>query len=159
MKGRGAWYPYKVLVKGAELPAELVEHAKRDFSGLLFFHRDGDGAVRRKANLLAFDIGNQVEIDEMMVPLVPAFTAVGLGQFNPTIFNSIDGSDVHAIGPDDFHMLFYPGLSHFNLLYGQGQRAREPYVQFEEFPAPPSSVRSMARSPAMSPPGSNDKLR
>jgi hypothetical protein len=102
---------------------------------LLFFHRDGDGAVRRKANLLAFDIGNQVEIDEMMVPLVPAFTAVGLGQFNPTIFNSIDGSDVHAIGPDDFHMLFYPGLSHFNLLYGQGQRAREPYVQFEEFPA------------------------
>ena len=44
--------------------------------GLLFFHRDGDGAVRRKANLLAFDIGNQVEIDEMMVPLVPAFTAV-----------------------------------------------------------------------------------
>ena len=45
-------------------------------SGLLFFHRDGDGTVRRQANLLTFNISYQAQVDEMMVSFVPAFTAV-----------------------------------------------------------------------------------
>jgi len=42
----------------------------------------------------------------MIVPFVPAFTAVGFRQFNPAIFNAIDGSDVHAIGANNLHMSF-----------------------------------------------------
>ena len=49
----------------------------------------------------------------MMVPLVTSFTAVGLGQLDPAIFNTIHGPDVYAVCADDFHMLFYAGLSHF----------------------------------------------
>lgn len=36
----------------------------------------------------------------MMVSLVPAFTAVGFRQFDPTIFNSIDGSKMDAVSAD-----------------------------------------------------------
>jgi hypothetical protein len=42
----------------------------------------------------------------MMVSFVPAFTAVGFSQFDPTIFNSIDGSKMDAVSADHFHMLF-----------------------------------------------------
>jgi hypothetical protein len=37
---------------------------------------------------LAFNIGNQASVDEMMP---------GFRRFNPAIFNAIDGSDVHTI--------------------------------------------------------------
>jgi hypothetical protein len=46
----------------------------------------------------------------MMVAPVPAFTAVDFCQFNPAVFNAIDGSDVYAIGAD--------------YLLGSGQQAR-----------------------------------
>jgi hypothetical protein len=60
----------------------------------------------------------------MMVPSVFAFTAVCLGQFNPAIFNAIDGSDVNAIGADDVHMLFYRNFRHSNLLAIVPERGR-----------------------------------
>jgi hypothetical protein len=44
---------------------------------------------------------------------VTSFTAVGLGQLDPAIFNTIHGPDVYAVCADDFHMLSYAGLSHF----------------------------------------------
>jgi hypothetical protein len=72
---------------------------------------------------LAFDFGNQAQVDIMMVAPVPAFTAVDFCQFNPAVFNAIDGSDVYAIGADNLHMLFYRGLGHSSLL-GSGQQAR-----------------------------------
>jgi hypothetical protein len=60
----------------------------------------------------------------MMVPLVPAFAAVGFCQFNPAIFNAIDGSDVHGIGANNLHMLFYRGLRHSSLLASGQQGGR-----------------------------------
>ena len=42
----------------------------------------------------------------MMLPFVPAFTAVGFNQFDTPIFNAIDGSDMHAVCADYFRMLF-----------------------------------------------------
>jgi hypothetical protein len=75
-------------------------------SGLLFFHRDSDGTDRGQANFLTFNVSHQAQVDEMMVSLVPAFTAVGFSQFDPTIFNSIDGSKMNAVSADYFHMLF-----------------------------------------------------
>jgi hypothetical protein len=105
--------------RAGDLAGEDGDARIADFSGrrLFFFHRDGDSTVRRKANFLAFNISDQAQVDEMMVSLVPAFTAVGFSQFDPTIFNSIDGSDVHTVCPDYLHMLFYPSLSHFRLSY------------------------------------------
>ena len=82
------------------------------------FHGDGDGTVRRQPNLLAFDIGDQPQVDEMMVSLVPAFAAVGLDQLDPTIFNAINGSNVDAVRANYFHMLF--DISHWNVLCGLG---------------------------------------
>jgi hypothetical protein len=47
---------------------------------------------------------------------VPAFAALGFRQFNAAIFNSIDGTDVHAIRADHLHTLYYSGLRHSSLL-------------------------------------------
>jgi hypothetical protein len=62
----------------------------------------------------------------MMVPLVPAFTTVGFRQFNPAIFNAIDGSDVHAIRADNLHMLFYrvSGIQVSSPVVGRADRLR-----------------------------------
>jgi hypothetical protein len=90
-------------------------------SGLLFFPRDGDGTVRSQANLLTFNISHQAQVDEMMVSLVPAFTAVGFSQFDPTIFNSIDGSKMDAVSADHFHMLFDFARVGHRLASGDGQ--------------------------------------
>jgi hypothetical protein len=68
---------------------------------------------------------------EMMVPFVPAFTAVGFNQFDTPIFNAIDGSDMLAVCADYFRMLFDLLASVISrLLFAQGQRVREPSVQF-----------------------------
>jgi hypothetical protein len=56
-------------------------------SALFFFHRHRDSAIRRKTNLLALDLGNQAEVDEMMVSLMLALAAIGLGQLDLAVFN------------------------------------------------------------------------
>jgi hypothetical protein len=61
------------------------------------------------------------EVDEMMVSFVPAFTAVGFSQFDPTIFNSIDGSKMDAVSADHFHMLFDFARVGHRLTSGDGQ--------------------------------------
>src|SRR5665647_786653 len=52
-------------------------------SGLFLFHRHGDGAGGRQANLVAFDIGNQAPVDVEVMPLVGAFADVLLGELDP----------------------------------------------------------------------------
>ena len=95
--------------------------------GLLFFHRDSDCSVRREANLSAFDFGNQAQVDIMMVAPVPAFTAVDFCQFNPAVFNAIDGSDVYAMGADNLHMLFgrFSSVSSVNVIFVSRVRRRD----------------------------------
>jgi hypothetical protein len=110
-------------------------------SAFLFFHCDGDGTVRRQANFLAFNISHQAQVDEMMVPLVPAFTAVGFRQLDPTIFHPIDGSEMYAVSADDFHMLFdFARVGHWSTSgNGQDQRAESPFVHSpSEAEQPPS---------------------
>jgi hypothetical protein len=73
---------------------------------LLFFKGHRDRRVGREANLLAFDIGDQAQVDEVMMAFVPAVAAVGLGELDSTILNAVDGPNVDAVGPDHFHMRF-----------------------------------------------------
>ena len=49
---------------------------------------------------MAFNIGNQAQVDVVMVAPVPAFTAVDFCQFNPAVFNAIDGSDQFSLVND-----------------------------------------------------------
>jgi hypothetical protein len=70
---------------------------------------------------LTFNISHQAQVDEMMVSFVPAFTAVGFSQFDPTIFNSIDGSKMDAVSADHFHMLFDFARVGHRLASGDGQ--------------------------------------
>ena len=76
-------------------------------SGSFLFQGHRDGRIRRQPHLLPFDIGDQPEIDEVMMPLVTSFAAVGPGEPDPAVFDAIDGSDVNAIRADHFHMLLY----------------------------------------------------
>jgi hypothetical protein len=48
----------------------------------------------------------------MMVALVPAFAAIRLCQIDATVLDTIDRADMSAVRADDFHVLFYAGLSH-----------------------------------------------
>ena len=71
-----------------------------------FFHRHRHVGVGGKPDFLAFDFGDQTQIDEMMVALVLAFAAVGFGQLDPLALDFVDSPDMGAIGADDFHLLF-----------------------------------------------------
>ena len=81
------------------------------------FEGDGDIAVRRKPDLVAFDIGDEAERDEVVVALMRALAAVRLGQLDAVALDVIDSADMHAVGSDDFHMfLDAAGVCHFGLL-------------------------------------------
>ena len=56
---------------------------------LLFFllHGDRDGSVRRQADLVAFHLGDQVLVDEVMMSPVAALAAVLLRQFDLAAFD------------------------------------------------------------------------
>src|SRR3954467_3217989 len=85
------------------------------WSGLLDLHSDGlsrplflechrHSRIRGEADLLSLDVGDQPDIDEVRVALVPAFAAVTLHQFYATVGDTVDGADVHAVRTDDFHV-------------------------------------------------------
>src|ERR1700736_2964563 len=76
-------------------------------SGSFLFEGNRDGRVRRQPDLLAFDLCDQPQIDEMMMAFVTSFAAIGLGELDPATFNAIDGSDVNAVRADYFHVLLY----------------------------------------------------
>jgi hypothetical protein len=59
-----------------------------------------------------------------MMSLVSTFTTVRFGELDTPAFDFIDGSDVNAVGADDFHVLFDFGhcgisMSGTNALRGQ----------------------------------------
>src|SRR5262249_2152936 len=67
----------------------------------------------------------------MMVALVPPFATVGLGQLDPALLHAINRADMHAVGPDDFHMVLDPARIHGNgLRCTSGQRAGPPSCSF-----------------------------
>jgi hypothetical protein len=71
-----------------------------------FFHHDCIGAGCRQANLLAFNAGDQADIDVVMMTLVRALAAVLFGQLDAAAFDLVDSSDMGTVGPDHFHMFF-----------------------------------------------------
>jgi len=82
--------------------------------------------VRAEPHLLAFNLGNQAERDEVMMPLVRTLPGIGLGQLDAIAVHMIDCADMHAVGADDFHMLAdLAGVGHSEtpLLVSRAQRA------------------------------------
>lgn len=45
-------------------------------------------------------------VEPMKLALAENLTIPGFSQFDPTIFNSIDGSNMNAVSANYFHMLF-----------------------------------------------------
>jgi hypothetical protein len=83
-------------------------------NALVLFHCYSDRAIRRQANLIAFYLGDQTKVDIVVMERLMALAAVIFCQFNPIFFHPVDGTDVHAIGADDFHMLLDVGcVGHF----------------------------------------------
>src|SRR4029079_10249909 len=73
---------------------------------LMRFHRHSDVTVGGKPHLVAFNVSYQAHVDIMMMRRLMTDTAVLLGQLDSALFDSINGPDMHAVGPDDFHVLF-----------------------------------------------------
>jgi hypothetical protein len=69
-------------------------------------HRHGNISVCGEPDFIAFDAGNKTFVDEMMMALVGALTAVLLRQLDPTAFDFVDCTNVYPVGTDDFHVLF-----------------------------------------------------
>ena len=71
---------------------------------LLFFllHGDRHGSVRRQADLVAFHLGDQALVDEVMMSPVAALAAVLLRQLDPAAFDLVHGADVDTVGADYF---------------------------------------------------------
>src|SRR5262245_1337121 len=66
-------------------------------SGLLLFHHDRHGPICRQPYLLSFDIRDEYQIDKMMMAFVSSFAAVGLGEPDPAVLNTIDSSNMNAM--------------------------------------------------------------
>jgi hypothetical protein len=62
--------------------------------------------VGREPNLVAFDVGDEAFVDEVVMALVAAFAAVLLRQLDAAAFDLVDRADMDAIDPDDFHKFF-----------------------------------------------------
>ena len=74
---------------------------------LLFFEGDGDVGVGGEADLAAFDAGDEGVGDIMMMALVAALPAIGLGELDPVALDAVNGADMDAIGADHFGMFLY----------------------------------------------------
>src|SRR3954453_13481277 len=70
----------------------------------LFLERHGHRRVRREANPLPLDVGDQPEVDEMRVALVLALAAVALREPDAPVGDTIDGADVDAVRANHFHV-------------------------------------------------------
>jgi hypothetical protein len=47
-----------------------------------------------------------------MMPFVDSFTTIGFRKPDLSIFNTIDGTDMNAVGADNFHMLLDTMVTH-----------------------------------------------
>jgi hypothetical protein len=77
---------------------------------LFLFHGDSNGSNCRKANSVAFHLGNKAAINEVVMALVAPFAAVLFGQLDAAAFNCVDGANVDTIRADDFHV--FPDIGH-----------------------------------------------
>ena len=82
---------------------------------LAAMNRRRDRGIRRQSNLVSFGIGDQTEVNEMVMALVSAFAAVRLCQLDPAALDPVDRSDVNAIGSNDVHVLL--DLSGFHVAF------------------------------------------
>src|SRR5262249_16173379 len=74
-------------------------------SRLLFLERHGHRRVRREANPLPLDVGDQPEVDEMRVALVLALAAVALREPEAPVGDTVDRADLDAVPANHFHVL------------------------------------------------------
>src|SRR5262245_42159918 len=74
-------------------------------SRLLFLERHGHRRVRREANPLPFDVGDQPEVDEMRVALVLPLAAVALREPDAPVGDTVDGADMDSVRANHFHVL------------------------------------------------------
>src|SRR4051812_34402319 len=75
------------------------------FSRRLFLERHGHRRIRREANRLPLDAGDQREVDEMRVALVLALAAVALREPDAPVGDTVDGADVGAVRANHFHVV------------------------------------------------------
>ena len=71
---------------------------------LFLFHRHGHVCVGRQPDLVAFDVGDEPLVDEVMVAPVAALAAVLLGQLDAVTFDLVDRADMDTVGADGVHI-------------------------------------------------------
>jgi hypothetical protein len=95
----------------------LAHFASMDgLSALFFLEGHGYIAVCTQTHLLTFDVGDEIERDEVVMTFMTTLAAVLLGQLDPAAFDAVDCPEVNAIGADDFSMfLDLCDINHDNL--------------------------------------------
>src|SRR5207302_296817 len=101
------------------------------FSRAFLFQGNRYGCIRRQAHLLPFDVGDQPQIDEMMMAFVASFAAIGLGELDPATFNAIDGPEVNAVCADHLHVLLYLVSPHSSRRLSLRELIAPPGQEFE----------------------------
>jgi hypothetical protein len=84
----------------------LIAAASDRLAGFLLLEGHGYIAIGREAHLIALDVGDEAEVDEVVMSLVAVRAAVGFGQLDPAAFDPVDGADMNTVCPYHFHMLF-----------------------------------------------------
>jgi hypothetical protein len=74
-----------------------------------------------KADLVAFHLGDEAAINEVVMALVASLAAVLLGQLDAVAFNPVDSANVDTIRSDDFHV--FPDIGHASSSVLATQRA------------------------------------
>src|SRR4051794_28059702 len=76
-------------------------------SSLLFlFHGDGDSTDSREPDLIAFHLGDEAAINEVVMPLVASFAAIFFGELDAVALNLIDCADMGSVRSNNFHVFF-----------------------------------------------------
>lgn len=84
-------------------------------SGFLFLEGNGNIRIGGKAHLISLDVCEETHVDEVMVPLVGAFSAVFLRKLDAVADDTVDRSDMYAVGADDLRMfLNFRMIDHVN---------------------------------------------
>ena len=68
------------------------------------FVHDGDIGIGAKAHLVAFDFGDEIARDVVVMVVMVAFAAIFFGQLDAAALDTIHGADMDAIRADHFHM-------------------------------------------------------
>src|SRR5437763_1538827 len=80
---------------------------------LFLFHCDSNRSDRRKPDLISLHFRDEAAIHEVMMTLVASLTTVLFSELDAVAFHLVDRTDVDAIRPDYFHVLFDVSHSEF----------------------------------------------